>query len=31
MSEHEVRANDEHSAPVAEDRRLIAATSEAGR
>jgi hypothetical protein len=31
MSEHGVRANDEHSAPVAADRRRIAATSEAGR
>jgi hypothetical protein len=30
MSEHEVRANDEHSALVAADRRRIADTSEAG-
>jgi hypothetical protein len=31
MTEHEVRANDEHSALVAANRRRIADTSEAGR
>jgi hypothetical protein len=31
MSEHEVRANDEHSAFVAANRRRIVDTSEAGR
>jgi hypothetical protein len=31
MSEHEVRANDEHSALVAADGRRVAPTSEAGR
>jgi hypothetical protein len=31
MSEHEVRANDEHSALVAANQRRIVDTSEAGR
>jgi hypothetical protein len=31
MSEHEVRANDEHSALVAADRRRVAVTPEARR
>jgi hypothetical protein len=31
MTEHEVRANDEHSALVFADRRRIADTSEVGR
>jgi hypothetical protein len=31
MSEHEVRANDEHSALVAANRRRVAETSGAGR
>jgi hypothetical protein len=31
MSEHEVRANDEHSALVATNRRWVVGTSEAGR
>jgi hypothetical protein len=31
MSEHEVRANDEHSALVAADRRRVVGTSEAER